>query len=102
VGGVVVTCFRAHEAERRTSWLKDWIEEGAETAGEFNKVAGVAEPCCAQFWCFASGEEGWLADGDGRRGCVWGIGLAAYLSSGRAMRSVLFGLHLSIGEHTRS
>ena len=91
------TYLRTHEAEWRTSWLKDWIEEDAETAGKLDKVAGVAEPCCAQFWCFAGGEEGWLADGDGGWGCVWGVGLAAYLSSRREVKSGSIGLYTIVG-----
>lgn len=63
----------AKPAERAASLAEYGVEEDAEAAGKFDKVAGVAEPCCAEGGCFAGGEEGWFPDCDGWRCCIWAV-----------------------------
>lgn len=71
--------FWAHEGEGTAAVFEDRVEEDAETAGEFDVVAGVAEPCCAQGGgCCAGGEEVWFDYRDGWRGCVREFPFACY------------------------
>lgn len=43
--------FRAQPGERAASLAEYWVEEDAETAGEFDEVTCMTEPGCAQSGC---------------------------------------------------
>ena len=53
LAGHVGVALRPSPAEGAAALAEDWVEEHAQTAGEFDKVAGVAEPGCAKGGCFS-------------------------------------------------
>ncbi len=57
-------------AERATPFAEYGVEEDAEASREFDKVAGVAKPCCAEGGGFPSGEEGGFSDNNGWGCCI--------------------------------
>ncbi len=69
----VCVALRPEPTKRATSLAEYGVEKDAEATREFDKVAGVAEPCCAEGGVFAGGEKGWFSDCDGWRCCVWAI-----------------------------
>jgi hypothetical protein len=71
--------FRAHETKWGAALFEDGVEEHAEPGREFDVVAGVAEPCCAEGCrAFAGGEEGWGVDCYVGRCRVWPFQFACY------------------------
>lgn len=71
VAGDLGVPLGTHEGEGTAAVFEDGVEEDAETAGEFDVVAGVAEPCCSEGIRGGSGgEKGGLDDGHG-----WGRGI---------------------------
>lgn len=70
--------FQAFDFEWRAAVFEYGVEEDAEARGEFDVVAGVAEPSGSEGvgWLVSCAVECWCSDWDGGRGCVGDVGFA--------------------------
>ena len=70
LAGDVCVALWAEPAEGAAALAEYGVKEDAKAPGKFNKVASMAEPCCAEGGGFAGGEKGGFPDCDGWRCCV--------------------------------